>query len=104
MGAYTHGVALSREEATELQTVIGMMTELHYIKKEEIPLIPHRSEPMRFVVYSPLAGATFDAEAFAGFLAEQTDLGTKWPPRFVRVSDELPVTTTNKVSKRGGAG
>ena len=63
VGAYTHGVALSRDEATELQTVIGMMTELKYIKKEEIPLIPHRSEPMQFAVYSPLAGATFDPDA-----------------------------------------
>jgi uncharacterized protein (DUF169 family) len=62
-GAYTHGVALSREQAIELQTVIGMMTELKYIKKEEIPVIPHRSEPMRFAVYSPLAGATFDPDA-----------------------------------------
>ncbi len=63
MGAFTHGVALSRDAATELQSVIGMMTELKYIKKEEIPLIPHRTEPMRFAVYSPLAGATFDPDA-----------------------------------------
>jgi len=63
VGAYTHGVVLSPVQTTELQSVIGMMTELHYIKKEEIPLIPHRSEPMRFAVYSPLAGATFDADA-----------------------------------------
>jgi uncharacterized protein (DUF169 family) len=63
VGAYTHGVAPSREQDTELQSVIGMMTELKYIKKEEVPLIPHRSEPMRFAVYSPLAGATFDPDA-----------------------------------------
>jgi uncharacterized protein (DUF169 family) len=63
VGAYTHGVALSPEQATEFQSGIGMMSELNYIKNEEIPLIPHRSEPMRFAVYSPLAGATFDPDA-----------------------------------------
>jgi uncharacterized protein (DUF169 family) len=63
VGAYTHGVELSQEQAAELQSVIGLMTELKYVKKEEIPLIPHRSEPMRFAVYSPLAGATFDPDA-----------------------------------------
>jgi len=45
-------------------------------------------------------GADFDPIFFAGFLAEQPDLGTKWAPRFVRVADELPVTATAKVLKR----
>jgi acyl-CoA synthetase (AMP-forming)/AMP-acid ligase II len=46
-------------------------------------------------------GATFDPEAFAGFLAAQRDLGTKWAPRFVRVVAHLPLTGTNKVNKLG---
>jgi uncharacterized protein (DUF169 family) len=58
VGAFTHGVALSQEQENELDSMIGMMTELKYIKKDEIPLIPHRTEPMRFAVYSPLAAAT----------------------------------------------
>jgi fatty-acyl-CoA synthase len=44
-------------------------------------------------------GATFDGEAFAAFLAAQPDLGTKWSPRFVRVTDAMPLTGTNKVVK-----
>jgi fatty-acyl-CoA synthase len=44
-------------------------------------------------------GASFDPEAFAAFLAEQPDLGTKWWPRFVRVASTLPLTATNKVAK-----
>lgn len=44
--------------------------------------------------------ARFDADSFAGFLAEQSDLGTKWAPRFVRVASVLPVTETSKVLKR----
>ncbi|WP_240945279.1 AMP-binding protein [Rhodococcus sp. HNM0569] len=42
----------------------------------------------------------FDAGAFARFLGEQSDLGTKSAPRFVRVSADLPVTGSNKVLKR----
>ncbi|MER3452651.1 MAG: acyl-CoA synthetase [Acidimicrobiia bacterium] len=45
-------------------------------------------------------GASFDPDGFAAFLAAQPDLGTKWAPRFVRVSQVLPVTETNKVKKR----
>jgi fatty-acyl-CoA synthase len=45
-------------------------------------------------------GATFDADAFAEFLRAQPDLGTVWTPRYLRVSDALPATETNKVLKR----
>ncbi len=41
-----------------------------------------------------------DAEELGGFLAAQGDLGTKWAPRFVRMSAALPATATNKVLKR----
>ena len=45
-------------------------------------------------------GAEFDPAGFADFLAGETDLGTKWGPMFVRVTDDLPVTATTKVLKR----
>jgi fatty-acyl-CoA synthase len=45
-------------------------------------------------------GATFDTAAFDRFLVEQPDLGTKWSPRYVRVTEALPVTETQKVLKR----
>ncbi len=41
-----------------------------------------------------------DGSSLLGFLAEQGDLGTKWAPRFVRMSASLPITATNKVLKR----
>lgn len=44
-------------------------------------------------------GATFDADAFAAFLSEQRDLGSKWVPKFVRLVDALPTTGTNKLDK-----
>jgi uncharacterized protein (DUF169 family) len=68
VGAFTHGVSLSPQQASELQSVVGMMTELRYIKPEEVPLIPHRTEPMRFAVYGPLGTASFapDVVIFRG--------------------------------------
>jgi fatty-acyl-CoA synthase len=45
-------------------------------------------------------GAVFDPAAFAEFLAAQPDLSPKWIPRFVRVTEHLPSTATQKVLKR----
>ena len=45
--------------------------------------------------------ASLHVSAFAEFLAAQGDLGTKWAPRFVRMSASLPITATNKVLTRG---
>ncbi|MEI8051745.1 MAG: AMP-binding protein, partial [Actinomycetes bacterium] len=44
--------------------------------------------------------AAFDPDDFARFLAEQGDLGTKWAPRYVRISTSLPKTATSKVVKK----
>jgi fatty-acyl-CoA synthase len=43
---------------------------------------------------------SLDADELPRFLAAQGDLGTKWAPRFIRMSAELPATATNKVLKR----
>lgn len=53
---------------------------------------------MATVLLAP--GRSFDPAGFAGFLAGQADLGTKWAPRYVRVTDDLPETATTKVLKR----
>ncbi|MFI9003660.1 AMP-binding protein [Streptomyces sp. NPDC053541] len=44
-------------------------------------------------------GAAFTPEAFAAFLAAQADLGTKMPPKYVRLVPELPLTATNKIHR-----
>ncbi|WP_406450436.1 AMP-binding protein [Streptomyces sp. NBC_00876] len=46
-------------------------------------------------------GTGFDPDAFAAFLGDQPDLGTKMAPRFVRVVGSMPVTATNKVHRVG---
>jgi fatty-acyl-CoA synthase len=45
-------------------------------------------------------GAVFDPVAFGVFLAAQEDLGTKWAPKYVRISTDLPKTATSKVVKK----
>ncbi len=45
-------------------------------------------------------GAAFDPVAFGTFLAEQSDLGTKWAPRFVRAVTAIPLTATGKVDRK----
>jgi fatty-acyl-CoA synthase len=45
------------------------------------------------------SGGAFDPACFETFLAEQSDLGPKWVPRFVRVIERLPLTGSNKVRK-----
>jgi fatty-acyl-CoA synthase len=42
----------------------------------------------------------FDPVAFDVFLQAQPDLGTKWTPRWLRLTDEFPMTQTNKIQKR----
>ena len=44
--------------------------------------------------------AAFDPVAFSAFMAEQSDLGPKWFPSYVRVVSTFPMTETNKVVKR----
>jgi fatty-acyl-CoA synthase len=46
------------------------------------------------------AGSSFDPLSFDSFLDEQPDLGTKWRPAFVRVTEELPKLASMKIDKR----
>lgn len=47
-----------------------------------------------------MPGRSFDPDAFAAFLDDQPDLGTKWAPRFVRVVSEMPVVNLGKIDKK----
>jgi len=44
-------------------------------------------------------GAGFDPDRFSEWLGEQADLGTKWAPRYLRITPSLPQTATGKVTK-----
>jgi fatty-acyl-CoA synthase len=45
-------------------------------------------------------GRSFDPDGFQAFLDGEEDLGTKWAPKYFRVTDQLPETATTKVMKR----
>ncbi|MCU1459804.1 MAG: Acyl-CoA synthetase (AMP-forming)/AMP-acid ligase [Actinomycetia bacterium] len=45
-------------------------------------------------------GAELDPAAFAQWIDDQTDIGPKWRPRYVRVMRNPPTTGTNKIVKR----
>jgi fatty-acyl-CoA synthase len=63
------------------------------------PVPDERTGDQVMVAFELADGAGFDPDAFAAFLSEQPDLGTKWAPRFVRVTGSIPLTPTNKVFK-----
>ncbi len=55
IGAHTHHVPLTKEESAGLMDLITTMAGLSYIRMEEVPQVPRRSEPMSVAVYAPLA-------------------------------------------------
>src|SRR5205085_736543 len=59
VGAFTHGVALTPAKTEELQSLVGTMIELHYLRSDEVAAIPHRGEPMQVAAYAPIDVATF---------------------------------------------
>lgn len=63
VGAHTHNVPMPSEKQQELQSMVGTMVQLEYIKMEEIPQIPQRKKPMAIASYSPLDGAAFQPDA-----------------------------------------
>lgn len=45
-------------------------------------------------------GTEFDPPAFAAWLTEQADLGTKWAPTYVRICKALPTVGHDKIDRR----
>jgi len=51
-------------------------------------------------VLEMVEGREFTSKQFAEFLSAQSDLGTKWSPRFVRVTGSIPVVGHGKIDKK----
>jgi uncharacterized protein (DUF169 family) len=68
VGAFTHGVALPPAKAEELQSLMGTMIGLQYLRSDEVAGIPHRDQPFQVAAYAPLEHATFapDVVIFRG--------------------------------------
>ncbi len=57
IGCYTHRIPLPEKRADELSATIGFMTEIGYIKPQDVGAIAQLATTPRFVVYAPLAQA-----------------------------------------------
>jgi fatty-acyl-CoA synthase len=65
-----------------------------------LPVPDPRTGDQALAVLELTDPAGFDADAFGEFLEGQADLGTKWAPRFVRITHAISLTGTGKVDKR----
>jgi uncharacterized protein (DUF169 family) len=62
IGSHTHNIALPPERAAELPQTLGLMTELGYLKMEEVAGIPRLPETPGVVIYAPLGDAPVDPD------------------------------------------
>ena len=65
------------------------------------PVLDTRSGDQVMAAFEMRQGARFDPVAFARWLEDQPDLGTKWAPRYVRIMASIPQTATGKVTTVG---
>lgn len=84
--------------AVPIERLISRFDDVSEVAVYAVPAAEAGDEVMATLVMKD--GKTFDPELFGAFLAAQSDLGTKWAPRFVRITHALPLTATNKVQKR----
>jgi fatty-acyl-CoA synthase len=84
--------------ATPVELVLARHPDVVLAAVYAVPSVDVGDEVM--VALHLRAGAAFDPDGFAAFLAAQADCSPKWMPRFVRVTRGLPSTATQKVLKR----
>jgi uncharacterized protein (DUF169 family) len=62
VGSYTHNIPLPESRAQELPAILGTMTNLGYLKMEEVPGIPVLPETPKTVLYAPLGDTAVDPD------------------------------------------
>ncbi len=62
IGSYTHKIPLPENRQGELMDTLGLMTQVGYLRMEEVPGIPTLSETPGVVVYSPLSDAPVEPD------------------------------------------
>jgi uncharacterized protein (DUF169 family) len=62
IGSYTHNIPLPPDRAAELPQTLTLMTELGYLKMDEVPGIPRLAETPGVVIYAPLAESPVDPD------------------------------------------
>jgi acyl-CoA synthetase (AMP-forming)/AMP-acid ligase II len=84
--------------AAPVERVIGRHPDVLLVAVYAVPDPEIGDMVMAAVQLQP--GRVLDLEHLETFLDDQTDMGTKWAPRLVRICDALPTTQTNKILKR----
>jgi uncharacterized protein (DUF169 family) len=62
IGCYTHNIPLPPEREAELGQTLGLMSEIGYVRMEEVPGIPRLPVPPTTIVYAPLGDAPAEAD------------------------------------------
>jgi uncharacterized protein (DUF169 family) len=62
VGSYTHRIDLPAERAGELDDTVGLMTQIQYIRLEEIPRFARLPKAPGAVVYAPLGDTPVDPD------------------------------------------
>jgi uncharacterized protein (DUF169 family) len=62
IGSYTHNIPLPAGRAHELDQVLGLMTDIGYVKMEEVPKIPRLPRTPGVIIYAPLADTPVDPD------------------------------------------
>jgi uncharacterized protein (DUF169 family) len=63
IGSYTHAIDMPAERQPELMGVLSLMTEIGYVRMEEVPGIPRLAAAPGSLIYGPLADAPVDPDA-----------------------------------------
>ena len=58
IGSYTQAIDLPAPRSGELEQVLTLMSEIGYVRMEEVPSIPRLPRPPAFIYYAPLEAAT----------------------------------------------
>ena len=84
--------------AAPLERILVRHEDIDLAAVYAVPNSDVGDDVMAAVIHRP--GAEFDPENFTAFLEAQSDLGTKWAPKYVRWAQDLPKTQTMKILKR----
>lgn len=84
--------------AAPVEAVLGRWPAARSVAVYAVPDDPVGDRVMAAIELAP--GAQADPGGLDEFLAGQSDMGTKWTPRFVRFVDELPKLASMKIDKQ----
>jgi uncharacterized protein (DUF169 family) len=62
VGGYTHNIPLPPDREQELTQVLSLMSDIGYIRMEEVPSVPRLPKTPAFAVYAPLGSAPVDPD------------------------------------------